>query len=230
MDAASAFHRGALSTGVPIAGGREVRVQPGGSPCSRSASCTSSAVRPPPGMRTQLAPPGLNPSTKSLKTRTLPSVCRLKTNACAWSGPGASNGAIAPASSVSSTSLGSPCLDPTSTTLGLTSGTPNAAGATVLCAHLYPNRSNSLTRSHMMGTPSPSLSSSAEDASMSTHGVRGLDFISRSTCFSLDATESLLQLSRQDPSSSAETTDAARRSVSAGKTSTTPASRGWQIP
>ena len=63
-----------------------------------------------------------------------------------------------------------------------------------------------------------------------THGVRGLDFNSRSTCFSLDATESLLQLSRQDPSSSAETTDAARRSVSAGKTSTTPASRGWQIP
>ena len=74
MDAASAFHRGALSTGVPIAGGREVRVQPGGSPCSRSASCTSSAVRPPPGMRTQLAPFGLNPSTKSLNTRTRPSV------------------------------------------------------------------------------------------------------------------------------------------------------------
>ena len=83
----------------------------------------------------------------------------------------------------------------------------------------------------MMGTPSPSgFSSSAVDASMSTHGVRGDDFISRSTCFSLDATESLDQLSRQEPSSSAETTDAARTSVSAGSVSTMPASRGWQMP
>ena len=58
VEAANAFHRAVLSTGVPGAGGRDVRVHPGGNPCSRSASWTSSAVSPPPGINTQLAPAG----------------------------------------------------------------------------------------------------------------------------------------------------------------------------
>ena len=140
----------------------------------------------------------------------------------------------APASSAKSNARGSPCRDPTRNTRGFKSGTPNAAAAIVRCAHRYPSRSNSETRSHTTGTlsvPTPlvSDSSSAAGASTSTHAT-GLVFISRSTCLSLDATESFDQLSRQLPSSSASITDATSKSTSFGSCSISLGSRGWQMP
>ena len=80
-----------------------------------------------------------------------------------------------------------------------------------------------------MGTPSPSDSRRAVEASTSTQGT-GRDLTRRNTCLSLAAAESLLQDSRQEPSISAHITEAARRSTSAGRVSTMLASRGWQMP
>ena len=72
------------------------------------------------------------------------------------------------------------------------------------------------------------------DASIRTHGApepRLCDaFIRRNTCLSLLAAESLLQDSRQEPSSSALITDAHSTSVSAGNTSTWLGSRGCAMP